>query len=161
DPLRVRLSVPEKMSPWVRVGREVAISMEAFPGRTFSGRISRINPTVDEKTRSFEIEGLVANPKGELKPGSFVKAAIPSDKVDSILTIPQTAALYLFGAYKVFLVDGNRLKEIEIKLGEQFGDQVEVVEGLKAQDRIAVAGNGQSLRDGMELDQHGKDVVVR
>jgi hypothetical protein len=60
----------------------------------------------------------------------------------------------------VFLVDGNRLKEIEIKLGEQFGDQVEVIEGLKAQDRIAVAENGQALRDGMELDQRGKEVVV-
>jgi membrane fusion protein, multidrug efflux system len=160
DPLRVRLSVPEKMSPWVGVGREVSLSLEAFPGRTFAGKISRINPTVDEKTRTFEIEGLVSNPRGELKPGSFVKAAIPSDKVDSVLTIPQTAAVYLFGAYKVFVVDGNRLKEIEIKLGEQFGDQVEVIEGLKAQDRIAVAENGQALRDGMELDQRGKEVVV-
>src|SRR5262249_20207533 len=120
DPLRVRLSVPEKMSPWVRVGREVTINLEAFPGRNFTGRISRINPAVDEKTRTFEIEALVSNPAGELKPGSFVKAAIPSDKVDSILTIPQSAALYLFGAYKVFVIQGHTLKEREVKLGDHF-----------------------------------------
>src|SRR6266545_2469829 len=86
DPLRVHLSVPEKMSPWVRVGREVTLNLEAFPGRNFTGRVSRINPSVDEKTRTFEIEALVSNSSGELKPGSFVKAAIPSDKVDAILT---------------------------------------------------------------------------
>ncbi len=110
DPLRVHLNVPEKMSPWVRVGREVTLNLEAFPGRNFTGRIARINPSVDEKTRTFEIEALVSNPSGELKPGSFVKAAIPSDKVDSIMSIPQTAALYLFGAYKVFVVQGHTLK---------------------------------------------------
>ncbi|MCI0663342.1 MAG: efflux RND transporter periplasmic adaptor subunit, partial [Acidobacteria bacterium] len=87
NPLRLRLSVPEKMSPWVRVGRNVKLTVEAFPGREFVGRISRINPVVDEKTRTFEIEGLVENPIGELKPGSFIKAIIQSDKIDLILTI--------------------------------------------------------------------------
>ena len=152
DPLRVRLNVPEKMSPWVHVGREVTITLEAFPGRNFTGRISRINPAVDEKTRTFEIEALVANPQGELKPGSFVKAAIPSDKVDSILTIPQTAALYLFGAYKVFVVQGTSLKEREVKLGDHFGDRLEILEGLQPNEKIAVSEGGQILKEGMEIE---------
>lgn len=152
DPLRVHLSVPEKMSPWVRVGREVTLNLEAFPGRNFTGRVSRINPSVDEKTRTFEIEALVANPSGELKPGSFVKAAIPSDKVDSIMTIPQTAALYLFGAYKVFVVQGHTLKEREVKLGDHFGDRLEVLEGLQPDEKIAVSATGQPLKDGMEIE---------
>ena len=152
DPLRVRLSVPEKMSPWVRVSREVTINLEAFPGRNFTGRISRINPSVDEKTRTFEIEALVSNPSGELKPGSFVKASIPSNKVDSILTIPQTAALYLFGAYKVFVVQGKTLKEREVKLGDRFSDRFEIIEGLQPDEKIAVSATGQTLKDGMEIE---------
>jgi cobalt-zinc-cadmium efflux system membrane fusion protein len=152
SPLRARLSVPEKMSPWVRVGREVKLSLEAFPGREFAGRVSRINPSVDEKNRTFEIEALVANRGGELKPGSFVKATVQSDKVDQILVIPYNAAAYLFGAYKVFVLQGQTLKEREVKLGDRLGDLVEIIEGLQAGDKIAVSAGGPQLKDGMEVE---------
>ncbi len=152
DPLRVRLAVPEKMSPWVRVGRDVKLTLEAFPGREFNGRVSRINPAVDEKTRTFEIEALVANPRGELKPGSFVKSTIQSDKVDSILTIPYNAAAYLFGVYKVFVVEGARIKEREVKLGDRLGDRVEILEGLQATDQLAIAEGNVPLKEGMEVE---------
>jgi membrane fusion protein, multidrug efflux system len=152
DPLRARLSVPEKMSPWVRVGREVKLSLEAFPGREFAGRVSRINPSVDEKNRTFEIEALVSNRGGELKPGSFVKATIQSDKVDQILAIPYSAAAYLFGAYKVFVLQGQTIKEREVKLGDRLGDLVEVIEGLRAGEKIAISAGGAQLKDGMEVE---------
>lgn len=152
DPLRARLSVPEKMSPWVRVGREVKLSLEAFPGREFTGRISRINPSVDEKTRTFEIEALVANRSGELKPGFFVKATIQSDKVDGILAIPYNATSYLFGAYKVFVVQGATIKEREVKLGDRLGDLVEIIEGLQPDEKIAISEGGPPLKDGMEIE---------
>ena len=152
DPLRARLSVPEKMSPWVRVGREVKLSLEAFPGREFTGRISRINPSVDEKNRTFEIEALVSNRGGELKPGSFVKATIQSDKVDQILAIPFSAAAYLFGAYKVFVLQGQTIKEREVKLGDRLGDLVEIIEGLRVGEKIAVGAVGAQLKDGMEVE---------
>src|SRR5215475_3041157 len=152
DPLRARLSVPEKMSPWVRVGREVKLSLEAFPGREFAARFSRINPSVDEKNRTFEIEALVANPGAELKPGSFVKATIQSDKIDQILVIPHNAAAYLFGAYKVFVIQGQTIKEREVKLGDRLGDLVEIIEGLQAGDKVAISLGGPQLKDGMEVE---------
>jgi multidrug efflux pump subunit AcrA (membrane-fusion protein) len=152
DPLRARLSVPEKMAPWVRVGREVKLGLEAFPGREFTGRISRINPSVDEKNRTFEIEALVGNRSAELKPGSFVKATIQSDKVDSILAIPYNAAVYLFGAYKVFVIQGKTIKEREVKLGDRLGELVEIIEGLRADEKIAVSAGGPQLKDGMEVE---------
>jgi cobalt-zinc-cadmium efflux system membrane fusion protein len=152
DPLRARLSVPEKMSPWVRVGRDVKLNLEAFPGREFTGRISRINPSVDEKNRTFEIEALVSNGAAELKPGSFVKATIQSDKVDSILAIPSSAAIYLFGAYKVFVIQGKTIKERDVKLGDRLGDLVEIIEGLRADEKIAISVGGPQLKDGMEVE---------
>jgi multidrug efflux pump subunit AcrA (membrane-fusion protein) len=152
DPLRARLSVPEKMSPWVRVGRDVKLNLEAFPGREFTGRISRINPSVDEKNRTFEIEALVSNGAAELKPGSFVKATIQSDKVDSILAIPSSAAIYLFGAYKVFVIQGKTIKERDVKLGDRLGDLVEIIEGLRTDEKIAISAGGPQLKDGMEVE---------
>jgi multidrug efflux pump subunit AcrA (membrane-fusion protein) len=152
DPLRARLSVPEKMSPWVRVGREVKLGLEAFPGRVFTGRISRINPSVDEKNRTFEIEALVTNGAAELKPGSFVKATIQTDKEDSILAVPYSAAIYLFGAYKVFVIQGNTIKEREVKLGDRMGEFVEIIEGLRADEKIVISAGGPQLKDGMEVE---------
>ncbi|MBK7597308.1 MAG: efflux RND transporter periplasmic adaptor subunit [Acidobacteria bacterium] len=116
---------------------QVKLNIEAYPGREFTGKISRINPSVDEKNRTFEIEALVANHSGELKPGSFVKAVIESNKIDSIITIPANSTVYLFGTYKVFVVQGNRIKEREVKLGDRLGDRLEIIEGLQPDERIA------------------------
>src|SRR5262249_59608506 len=122
-----------------------------LPGRQCTGRISRINPSVDDKNRTFEIEALVANRSAELKPGSFVKATIQSDKVDSILAIPYSSATYLFGAYKVFIIQGKTIKEREVKLGDRLGDMVEIIEGLRADEKIAVGAGGPQLKDGIEV----------
>jgi membrane fusion protein, multidrug efflux system len=147
DPLRVRLKVPEKMAAWVRPDQEVTLSVEAYPDRTFSGKISRINPSVDEQTRSFEVEALIINREGLLKPGFFVKASIPSNRVESGLFVPYSALQYVYGLYKVYTVDGNLLKERDVKIGERNGDQVEIVEGISAADRVAVPSKNQVFKD--------------
>jgi len=152
DPMRVRLRVPEKMAAWVKTGQEVTVSVEAYPGRTFSGKITRINPSVDQQTRAFEVEALIDNRESLLKPGFFVKATIPSSYVVDALIVPQDALLYVYGVYKVFVIDGNTLKEREVKIGERTGDEVEIVEGLSAGERVALAAKGQELKEGATVE---------
>jgi membrane fusion protein (multidrug efflux system) len=152
DPMRVRLRVPEKMAAWVKVGQEVTVSVEAYPDRKFSGKISRINPSVDQTTRAFEVEALIENHEALLKPGFFVKASIPSSFVVEALFVPQDALLYVYGVYKAFVIEGNTLKEREVKIGERSGDDVEIVEGLAAGERIALATKGQTLKDGATIE---------
>ncbi|HSB09236.1 MAG TPA: efflux RND transporter periplasmic adaptor subunit [Blastocatellia bacterium] len=148
DPMRVRLRVPEKMAAWVKTGQEVTVTVEAYPGRSFSGKISRINPSVDQQTRAFEVEALIDNREALLKPGFFVKATIPSSFVVEALSIPQDALLYVYGVYKVFVIEGNTLKEREVKIGERSGDEIEITEGLAQGERIALAAKGQELKEG-------------
>ncbi|HMG32484.1 MAG TPA: efflux RND transporter periplasmic adaptor subunit [Blastocatellia bacterium] len=152
DPLRVRLKVPEKMAAWAKTGQEVTVSVEAFPDRTFAGKIWRINPAVDQQTRTFEVEALIDNHDNALKPGFFVKATIPSAKVDEALLVPQDALLYVYGAYKVFVIEGDILKEREVKLGERSGDEVEIVEGLNRGERLALPVKGRELKDGATVE---------
>ena len=152
DPMRVRLRVPEKMAAWVKTGQEVTVSVEAYPGRTFAGKITRINPSVDQQTRAFEVEALIDNRENLLKPGFFVKATIPSSFVVEALFVPQDALLYVYGVYKVFVIDGNTLKEREVKIGERTGDEVEIVEGLAQGERIALATKGQELKEGATVE---------
>ena len=152
DPLRVRLQVPEKVAAFVAVGAPVSVGVEAYPGRTFEGRISRINPSVDAQTRSFEVEALLDNHDGALKPGFFAKASVRSSRVDKALVIPGEALRYRYGVYKVFTVASRTLKEKEVKLGERDGSEVEISDGLTAQDSVAVPVSGEELRDGAAVE---------
>ena len=155
DPMRVRLRVPEKMAAWVKTGQEVSVTVEAYLGKSFTGKITRINPSVDQQTRAFEVEALIDNRESMLKPGFFVKATIPSNYVVDALFVPEDALLYVYGVYKVFVIEGNTVKEREVKIGEHSSEGVEVVEGLTQRDRIAIANKGQELKDGTIIEAAG------
>ena len=151
DPLRVRLKIPETMAGWIKVGDRIQVSVDAYPDKTFSGGLSRINPAVDPQSRTFEVEALLENSEGLLKPGFFVKARIPSGKIDEVLAVPQDALQYSYGVYKVCLINGDVLKETEVKIGEISGDEAEIVSGAKAGAMIAVPVKGQALKDGAKI----------
>ena len=142
DKLRARLAVPEKYAGSLKQGTTVDIHVEAFPNEIFKGQLVRINPAVSQESRTFEIEALLANPAGRLKPGFFVRATIPSELQENAFTVPEQTVNYRYGVYKVFVVNGAQVEEREVKTGPRQEGRVEVVEGLKAGDRVALAVDG-------------------
>jgi membrane fusion protein (multidrug efflux system) len=146
--LRARLKVPEKMAAWVAVGQPVKVLVEAYPGRAFEGTVWRMSPSVDPQTRSFDVEALLENGEGLLKPGFFARASIVTSRVDQALVVPQEALRYLYGVYKVYRVEKSALRETEVKLGPHEGTAVEIVSGLKDGERVAVPLEGEEMRDG-------------
>lgn len=159
DRLRVRLAVPERWAGWVKNGATVELHVEAFPGETFRGQISRINPAVAQDSRTFEAEALLVNLDGRLKPGFFVQASIPSEKEEKTIFVPERAVNYRYGVYKVFLLNGNRVSERQIRPAGQTEDdrgrRFEVAEGLKPGDRVAVAISGD-LHDGATVQEQSE-----
>jgi RND family efflux transporter MFP subunit len=151
DTLRARLQVPERWAGWVKDGANVELHVEPFPNETFRAQVSRINPAVAQESRTFEAEALLANPSGRLKPGFFVQASIPSEKQETMIFLPEDAVNYRYGVYKVFLLNGNRVSEHQIRPAGQTeddrGHRFEVAEGLKPGDQVAVAVTGD-LHDG-------------
>ena len=143
DKLRARLAVPEKYAGSLKQGTTVDIHVEAFPNEIFKGQLVRINPAVSQESRTFEIEALLANPAGRLKPGFFVRATIPSELQENAFTVPEQTVNYRYGVYKVFVVNGAQVEEREVKTGPRQEGRVEVVEGLKAGDRVALAADGE------------------
>jgi RND family efflux transporter MFP subunit len=142
DRLRARLDVPEKWASAVTTGLPVELRLEAYPGEVFSGHVVRINPAVNAETRSFEVEALIPNPDGRLKPGFFVQATLSSELEEKILTIPESAVYYRYGIYKVYVVNGDRVEEREIQAGGRFDGRLEVTGGVSAGERIAEAVSG-------------------
>lgn len=152
DPVRARVKVPEKAAATIHVGQPVTVTVEAYPGQSFEGKVSRINPTVDPQTRAFEVEALLDNRDRLLKPGFFAKATVASDSVERALFVPAEAVLYVYGVYKVYAVEGKTLRETEVKIGDRDGDQIEVAEGLADGESVAVPVRGQQLQDGAAVE---------
>ena len=150
DPLKLTAEVPEKMAPWVKVGQSLTLAVEAMPGTEVSGHIARLSPAVNPQTRAFPIEGRVPNPNGSLKPGGFARVHITTDLVEKVLTVPATALQYRYGVNRVFVVNGDRLRATEIKIGDRVGERVEVVGGVAAGEMIA-ATDVEKLADGARV----------
>ena len=155
DPLRARLEVPEKWASTIRTGAVANVYVDAFPNEVFHGDLVHINPSVNPDSRAFEVEAMIPNPDNKLKPGFFLQASLPSEIEEKTLTIPGEALIYTFGTYKVYVVNGNRLAERSVKPGQQtnasHGVQVEVLEGLHAGERVAVAPASTILFEGEQV----------
>jgi len=149
DPLKLVTEVPERMAPWVKIGAHVAVRVDAYPDRAIDGTVSRISPGITQQTRSFPIEARVANSDGLLKPGTFARASIASDRTDRILTVPAAAIQNRYGVNRVFALDHGRLVAHEVKLGDRLGDRVEVTEGITAGATVA-ASDVDVLADGLK-----------
>lgn len=137
DPVRLRIEVPEKMAPWIKVGQVAEVSLEAFPERKFQGKIWRISPTVEQSKRTFIVEALIANPEGALKPGSYAKARVRTDRVDSIRLVPARAVNYIFGSFKAYVIQKDAIEAREVKTGDRFGQDLEITEGLNDGELVA------------------------
>ena len=159
DRLRARLAVPERWAGWVKDRVTIDLYVDAFPAETFHGKISRINPAVAQDSRTFEAEALLVNLDGKLKPGFFAQASIPSEKEEKAIFLPENAVNYRYGVYKVFLLNGNRVSERQIRPAgqteDEHGRRFEVAEGLKPGDRVAVAASGE-LHDGAIVQEQGE-----
>ena len=149
-PLKITAEVPEKFAPWIESGREIAVRVDAFPQQSFTGKVVRIAPAVNLRSRAFAIEGEVPNPDGKLKPGTFARVQITTDRVERAVTIPFAAVQSRYGTNRVFLVQNGQLAGKEIVLGDRLGDRVEVAQGLDAGTAI-VAADVEQLADGMKV----------
>jgi HlyD family secretion protein len=150
DPLKVTAEIPEKMAPWINTGETVQLQVDAYQGKTFNGRVSRISPAVNTSTRAFPFEALVPNPDAALKPGTFARVHIESSKVDSVLTLPYASLQYRYGVNRVFVVADDKLSLRELSVGERVGDRIEILGGVKAGERVVVT-DVDTLTDGMAV----------
>ena len=150
QPLKLTAEIPEKFAPWIQTGRELAVRVDAYPSQTFAGKVVRISPAVNLRSRAFAIEGEVPNGDGRLKPGTFARVQITTDHVDRAVTIPAGAVQSRYGTNRVFLVQNGQLVGREVVLGDRLGDRVEVAQGLEPGTTI-VAGDVEQLADGMKV----------
>jgi cobalt-zinc-cadmium efflux system membrane fusion protein len=131
----------EKDLSRVRLGEAVTVTVPAIPGSTFNGRVILISSVVDPETRTVKVRTEIANPSGLLKPDMFANVAIITAGKASAITLPVAAVLDDGGKSVVFVAEGSEYQKREVTLGLTSEDRVEIVQGLKAGDKVVVKGN--------------------
>jgi len=149
-PLRLTAEIPEKFGPGIHVGQVIALRTDAYPDTPVEGRITRISPDVNLKSRAFSIEADVPNEDGALKPGTFARLKVATNHVDKALVVPATAIQTRYGTSMVFIVRDGTLASAEVKLGDRLGQRVEISEGLEAGATI-VSDNVDGLSAGIRV----------
>lgn len=150
--LKLRVPVPERFSSEIELKQPVQV-FAAASQTPFSGTVTRIYPTVETSTRTFQVEIQVPNPKGTLKPGSFAKAAILTHVDSHAATVPLSALVQFAGITKIFLAEKGLSKEIPVTLGSQTTEWVEIASPALPDDAKVITSGQTAIAD------HSKIVI--
>jgi len=155
NPLKLRGMIPERLAPDVQTEQGIEAKVDSFPDKIFKGKLTRINPSSDATSRSFMIEGLLANPERRLKPGFFAHATVLTHVDPNALTVPQQALVTFAGITKVFVVQSDVARERVVQTGARVGtNEVEITAGLKPGELIAISALTR-LTDGAPVKVSG------
>jgi membrane fusion protein (multidrug efflux system) len=150
NPLKYVGTVPERNAPELRAGQSVQLGVEAYPGRTFTGSVTRLAPSVEVQTRTLTLEARVPNADGTLRPGFFAKGAVLTREDRGVVFVPADALMVVAGLQKVFVVADGKARERLVRSGARQGGLVEIVDGVKAGDVVATS-NLPSLYEGVPV----------
>ena len=138
--LKFRAEVPERDAARVKLGGLVRLKVDAYPDRTFEGKVSWINPAANADTRSVGIEARVENSERLLKANFFARAELITDTAASTLVVPVDAIVSFAGVTKVFIAEKDLAQPREVVLGGTRGEEQEILSGLDGGERVIVGG---------------------
>jgi len=160
NPLYVDFYLPQQELSRVGLGQTVAVTTDTYPGRTFTGKITVINPKVDPDTRNFQAEATIANPKRVLLPGMYAIVEVGAGITQHFLTLPQTVVTYNPYGDTVFVIqesgrgpDGKPRMTVQqrfVTVGPTRGDQVAILSEVREGDMVVTSGQ-LKLRNGSEV----------
>ncbi|MBM3307253.1 MAG: efflux RND transporter periplasmic adaptor subunit [Candidatus Eisenbacteria bacterium] len=152
DTVKVEIRVAEREKALVSSGLAAEVTSSALRGRTLRGEVTRVDPILDAMSRTAAADVVVANPGEVLRPGMFADVALALSPRSALL-VPRDALVRQEGtaAFYVYVVDGGVARRRDLRLGESFGESVEVLAGLEDGESVVTAGRYR-LRDGAEVE---------
>jgi multidrug efflux system membrane fusion protein len=147
--LYANFTVTEKDSGQLKVGHVVRVKVDAYPGKTFEGTITTIEPQIASDTRNIRVQATIANPDRILKPGMFTTTTVVLPDKPPVVTVPETAVDYTLYGDSVFLVDEKKSNDGKASLsavrtfvetGSRVEGRAEILKGVKAGDRVVAVG---------------------
>lgn len=152
----VDLSIPNSDIAALRLGQSVRVANFAFPDQVFEGRVTMIDPTLDETTRTFRVQVDLDNRRLLLRPGMFVKAEIVTERREGVIVIPRELVLTRQNRDVVFIEVDGRAEMREVEIGLEDEGRAEVLDGLAEGDRL-ITSNYETLRSRTPVRVTGRD----
>lgn len=146
-----RVQVSELEVGALKAGQKVDLTVDAFPGERFVGRIRRVFPSADSSTRMVPVEvALTGSASTRLRPGYTARSTFQLDERNDAVLVPARAVLGTSGARTVFVVKDGKAERRAVRVGPEANGQVEVLEGVQAGDSVIVTGASE-VREGAEV----------
>jgi RND family efflux transporter MFP subunit len=150
SPLRVYIDVPEINSRAAAPGVTAYLTLAEYPDRRFTGKIARFSGAIDAATRTLRTEVDVENTSGALFPGSYAQVHLKLDSATPALIVPVSALIFRSEGLRVGLIRDGKAVLMPVTMGKDFGSEVEIVSGLKPDDRV-IENPPDSFVSGMEV----------
>jgi len=160
DPIYADFNAPQQVISRLKVGQEVTLHSDAFSHHSFKGKITTIDPVINQNTRNVAVEATIENPNDQLTPGMFVTVEVVTGEPKSYLTIPQAAMSFNPYGDIIYIVteqgkdkDGNPkliANQVFVTAGDMRGDQIAILKGLKEGDVIVTSGQ-LKLKNGSQV----------
>ena len=151
-PVKLLVGISESEYTKVKKGQSVTIKADALPGRSFTGKVERLYPTIDAATHTFRAEVHVANTDRVLRPGMYARVTVNYGNNHNIV-VPDMCIVKQEGTGQkfVYLLNSNHtVSYVPVTLGRHFGTEYEVTEGLSEGDMVVYKGQA-ALKDGVEV----------
>jgi multidrug efflux pump subunit AcrA (membrane-fusion protein) len=142
DTVKVVAAVDEKKIRFIGLGKPAGVTLEAYPGEMFNARVTNISPVANAVARTIDVELSIPNPSHRLKPGMYAEVEWVESRRSS-LVIPLVSVVDRGGQKYVFLAADGLAQMAPITIGAVVGDVIEVLSGLKGDERIITTGAGQ------------------
>jgi len=151
-PIKLEIQVPEANAPQVRVGLTVQANVPGYPGRDFPGKVTAVNPAVEQNSRTFTVEAEFPNQDLALKPGMFATARIFLPGMSQGIFLPRQVILTdpSTNSSQVFVIRDGKAHLAVVQLGEQTGDSVRILSGVSG-DSVVASNHLQDLYDGQAV----------
>jgi RND family efflux transporter MFP subunit len=138
--LWLTVEIFEDQLPWLDVGSPARVSFTYYPGQSFTGRVRYIEPEVDETTRTIRFTLAVPNPSGRLRVGMYATVVFEPVAAHDAVAVPEQAVLRTGERNVVIVALGDgRFAPRDVALGFEGDDYVQVVEGLRADERVVTS----------------------
>ena len=151
--LKAFISIPETFYPLIKKGMKANVGSDTYPDKSFTATVYNIAPTINSATRSFEVELRIPNSGETLKPGMFGKVKISMGQTTAMV-VPYQSVLKLQGSNEryIFIEKDGKAKRQNVKLGQRFDDQVEIIsDSIIKGDQLVIAGQAK-LVNGVKLN---------
>ncbi|OGU00643.1 MAG: hypothetical protein A2085_07225 [Gemmatimonadetes bacterium GWC2_71_10] len=150
NPQRATMTVPERYAERLRVGQRITFAVAALRGRTFTGVVDFVDPTVRVPGRTILVKAQVPNPRGELNAGMFVEGRLVAAVRENAVVVPEDAILPLQGAAYVYVVADGHANRRSVETGMRTPGFVEITRGIQAGEQVVVGGL-ERLTEGMAV----------